>query len=66
MPESSIVYEGETARIWILRPDGHIALREIRTGRSDGDMVEVVKGAAAGEKVVTSGSIFIDRAATPD
>lgn len=66
VPQSSIVYEGETARVWILRRDGRIALRQIVTGRTDGNLVEVTRGVAAGEKVVTSGAIFIDRAATSD
>jgi cobalt-zinc-cadmium efflux system membrane fusion protein len=66
VPESSIVYEGDTARIWIVRRDNRIALREIRTGRIDDGMVEVLHGALTGERVVTSGAIFIDRAATSD
>jgi cobalt-zinc-cadmium efflux system membrane fusion protein len=64
VPQSSIIFEGDTARIWILRPDGFLALRQIRVGHTDGDFVEVLQGAKAGEKVVTSGAIFIDRAAT--
>lgn len=64
VPESAIVYEGDQARIWIVKPDGRIALRNIRTGRSDGGLVEVLSGATAGEKVVARGAIFIDRAAT--
>jgi hypothetical protein len=33
-------------------------------GRSDGDAVEALAGVRAGEKIVTGGAIFIDRAAT--
>jgi cobalt-zinc-cadmium efflux system membrane fusion protein len=66
VPQSSIVYEGDAARVWILRRDGLLALRQIRVGRTDGDRVEVLQGVAAGERVVTSGAIFIDRAATSD
>jgi hypothetical protein len=43
-----------------------LALREIRTGRSSDGMVEVLVGLSAGEKVVTSSTVFIDRAAKSD
>ncbi len=64
VPQSSVIYEGDTARVWVLRRDGLLALRQIRVGRTSGDFVEVLQGVVAGEKVVTSGAIFIDRAAT--
>ena len=40
-----------------------LGLRQIRTGRSRDGMVEVLAGLKPGEKVVTSGTLFIDRAA---
>ena len=64
VPKSAIVYEGETARVWVLASSGALAPRQIQTGRTDGDMVEVVGGLTAGEKIVVSGGLFIDRAAT--
>jgi cobalt-zinc-cadmium efflux system membrane fusion protein len=63
VPESAIVYEGEEARVWMARDDGAVALRLIRTGRISDGMVEVSAGLAPGEKVITSGTLFIDRAA---
>jgi membrane fusion protein, heavy metal efflux system len=59
---AAIVYEGAEARVWVAGKDGTLALREIRTGRVSGGMVEVLYGLAAGERVVTRGTIFIDRA----
>jgi membrane fusion protein, heavy metal efflux system len=64
VPQSAVVYEGDTARVWVSRTDGGVELREIRTGRTNDKMVEVVEGLSAGEKIVTSGALFIDRAAT--
>jgi membrane fusion protein, heavy metal efflux system len=64
VPQSAIVYEGDTARVWIQDPKGGLALRQLRVGRSDGDTVEALAGVRAGEKIVTGGAIFIDRAAT--
>jgi cobalt-zinc-cadmium efflux system membrane fusion protein len=64
VPRSAIVYEGETPHVWVLGPEGALTLREIGAGRTNGTMVEVVNGLSAGEKIVTAGAIFIDRAAT--
>jgi cobalt-zinc-cadmium efflux system membrane fusion protein len=66
VPQSAIVYEGERARVWVAGDSGTLALREIRAGRISDGMVEVLAGLSAGEKVVTSGTIFIDRAAKAD
>jgi cobalt-zinc-cadmium efflux system membrane fusion protein len=64
VPEGAVVYEGETARVWVAQDDGTLTSRPIRAGRVSNGMVEIVGGAVAlGEKVVTSGSLFIDRAA---
>jgi cobalt-zinc-cadmium efflux system membrane fusion protein len=66
VPQEAIVYEGERARVWVGGEGETLALREIRTGRISEGMVEVIAGLAAGEKVVTSGTVFIDRAAKAD
>ena len=66
VPQEAIVYEGERARVWVAGDGDTLALREIRTGRTSDGLVEVVAGLSAGEKVVTSGTVFIDRAARAD
>lgn len=66
VPQEAIVYEGERARVWVAGDGDTLALREIRTGRTSGGMVEVRAGLSAGENVVTSGTVFIDRAARAD
>jgi cobalt-zinc-cadmium efflux system membrane fusion protein len=66
VPEEAIIYEADTALVWIAREDGTLALRQIQTGRVSHGKVEAVAGLTAGEKVVTSGSLFIDRAAKGD
>ncbi len=63
VPESAIVHEGDAAHVFVARADGTLALRPIRTGRITQGMVEVTAGLAPGEKLVTSGTLFIDRAA---
>jgi cobalt-zinc-cadmium efflux system membrane fusion protein len=66
VPQEAIVYEGERARVWVAGDGDTLALREIRIGRTSDGLVEVLAGLSAGEKVVTSGTVFIDRAARAD
>lgn len=66
VPEAAIVREGDQAHVWVVRADGVLLERAIRTGRSSGALTEVRQGLAAGERIVTSGSLFIDAAAQPD
>jgi membrane fusion protein, heavy metal efflux system len=65
VPEEAIVREGDQARVWVVAQNDTLVLRSIRTGRSNDGMVEVLDGLKAGERVVTRGSLFIDRAARP-
>jgi membrane fusion protein, heavy metal efflux system len=66
VPEESIVYEGDTARVWVAQENGTILSRQIHVGRIANGMVEVDSGLTPGEKIVTSGTLFIDRAAKGD
>jgi cobalt-zinc-cadmium efflux system membrane fusion protein len=65
VPEQAVVREGDQARVWVVQQSNTVTLRSIRTGRSNDGMVEVLDGLKAGERVVTRGSLFIDRAARP-
>jgi len=62
VPQDSVVYEGDYARVWVARGDNLLELRPVRTGRTSGDMVEVIGSLKPGETVVTNGAVFIDRA----
>jgi cobalt-zinc-cadmium efflux system membrane fusion protein len=62
VPQSAVVYEGDQARVWVALDDGSVAARPIEVARTANGMVEVASGLAAGEKVVASGTLFIDRA----
>ncbi|HXZ00739.1 MAG TPA: efflux RND transporter periplasmic adaptor subunit [Stellaceae bacterium] len=63
VPESAVVHEGETARVWVVRDDKSVALQPIRVGRVHDGEVEILAGLKPGETVVAGGSLFIDRAA---
>ena len=66
VPVEAVIYEGDTARVWVVRSTGLLELRNIQTGQTEDGMVEVVQGLSPGDRVVTSGSLFIDRAAKSD
>jgi cobalt-zinc-cadmium efflux system membrane fusion protein len=65
VPEEAVVREGEAARVWVVQGHDDLSLRQIRTGRINNGMVEVLEGLRPGDRVVTRGSLFIDRAAQP-
>ena len=65
VPESAVVYEGESAHVWVVEAAGVIRYQGIRTGRSNDGLVEVLEGLKPGERIVTKGSLFIDQVALP-
>jgi membrane fusion protein, heavy metal efflux system len=65
VPQSAVVYEGAAAHVWVVAADGLLSLRNIRTGRSNDGLIEVLDGLKPGENVVTKGGLFIDQAAAP-
>jgi cobalt-zinc-cadmium efflux system membrane fusion protein len=64
VPRSAVIYEGHAARLWIAHDDHSIELRQIKIGLSNEKMMQVLSGVRAGEKVVTKGTLFIDRTAS--
>ncbi len=62
VPQSAVVYEGSGAHVFVANSDGTLAIRQVRIGRSNGNLLEVSEGLTAGEKIVTRGTLFIDRA----
>jgi len=66
LPAAAIVYEGDKARVWVQTADNRFAARSVTLGLQDGRMVQVLGGLRPGDKVITQGSLFIDRAAHPE
>jgi len=64
VPEDAVIFEGDSARVWITGPNRTLALRAITVAPTVDGIVPVLAGVAAGDHVVTTGSIFIDRAAS--
>jgi membrane fusion protein, heavy metal efflux system len=64
VPKQALIYEGNQVRVWVAHEDKSIELRQIKTGLTNGDLVEVEGNLKPGEQIVTKGSLFIDRAAS--
>jgi membrane fusion protein, heavy metal efflux system len=63
IPRDAVIYEGSNARVWVAHDDTTIERRAIRPGLINDGMIQVLEGLQPGEKVVTKGGLFIDRAA---
>jgi Cu(I)/Ag(I) efflux system membrane fusion protein len=60
VPADAIVDSGLRKTVFVDCGDGHFEPRLIETGSRIGDDVEVRKGLAAGERIVISGTFFVD------
>jgi len=60
VPADALVEGGLAARVFVERADGAFEPREVRIGWRFGDRVEIVRGLAAGDRVVTAGAFLLD------
>jgi cobalt-zinc-cadmium efflux system membrane fusion protein len=63
VPQNAVVYEGVDAHVFVVRDDGSLIIRPIHVGRVSDDIVEIIDGLTVGERIVSKGALFIDRAA---
>jgi cobalt-zinc-cadmium efflux system membrane fusion protein len=63
VPRDAIIYDGKTTHVWVARDDKSVERRDIKTGLSNGQMIQIIEGLRQGESVVGKGSLFVDRAA---
>ena len=63
VPQDAIIYDGKIAHVWVAREDKSVERRDIKTGLSNGQMIQVIEGLRDRETVVSKGSLFVDRAA---
>jgi cobalt-zinc-cadmium efflux system membrane fusion protein len=66
VPVNAIIYRGAEASVWVALDGNRFILRRITPGIRAGEVVEVTEGLNPGERVVTGGALFIDRAARID
>ncbi|HEY4043179.1 MAG TPA: efflux RND transporter periplasmic adaptor subunit [Rhodopila sp.] len=67
VPAVSVVYEVDSAHVWVADEKAKtLEIRVIRVGHTRDGLVQVLDGLKPGDKVVTAGAVFIDRAVTGD
>jgi Cu(I)/Ag(I) efflux system membrane fusion protein len=60
VPRSAVLSTGERDIVFVRRPDGFLEARPVTLAGAFGDRVEVLRGLAAGEVVVSSATFLID------
>ena len=63
VPQVALIYQEDKARIWVAHEDKSVELRYVTLGLTSERMVQVLGGLQPGERVITKGSLFVDRAA---
>ncbi|WP_264048769.1 efflux RND transporter periplasmic adaptor subunit [Methylobacterium flocculans] len=64
VPRAAVILEGAKASVWVLGADNAVESRRVKTGIIDGGNIEILDGLKAGERVISRGSLFIDRMLT--
>lgn len=59
VPEGAVLYAGTSRVVFIDMGNGQLMPRKIKIGRRNDDVIEVLEGLKAGDRVVTSGNFLI-------
>ena len=62
VPAAAVIHEGESARVWVVRPGGLLVSRDVVAGDEQDGMVTILKGLEPGERIVTAGALFVNEA----
>ncbi|BBB29035.1 efflux RND transporter periplasmic adaptor subunit [Neptunomonas japonica] len=60
VPKEAVIRGAESNRVVLALGDGRFKSIEVKTGRSDGKLIEILQGVNAGEEVVTSAQFLLD------
>jgi cobalt-zinc-cadmium efflux system membrane fusion protein len=66
VPLAAVIRRGSDAYVWAALPGNRFELRKLDGGLRQGAALEAKSGVEAGERIVTGGALFIDRAARLD
>jgi cobalt-zinc-cadmium efflux system membrane fusion protein len=62
VPVAAVIHEGDAARVWVVRPDGLLQARTVTAGDAQDGTIAVLAGLRPGERIVTSGALFVNEA----
>ena len=66
VPETAVLRDGDSARVWVASADGALRLRPVTVGAVENGQAQITGGLRPGEKVVVKGALFVDQAGQPD
>jgi cobalt-zinc-cadmium efflux system membrane fusion protein len=59
LPLAAVLYEGDATDVYVASNDGKYVLRQVKTGATRANQVEIVSGLHDGDRVVTQGAAFL-------
>ena len=60
VPAAAVIHEGDDARVWVVRPDGLLVARNVTAGEEQDGKVAITAGLQSGERIVTTGALFVN------
>jgi RND family efflux transporter MFP subunit len=60
VPRSAVLSTGERSIVFVREANGQLAPREVALGASNDERIEILRGLAAGETVVSSATFLVD------
>ncbi len=60
VPEGAVLDSGTRKRVFVEHGEGFFEPREVETGRAFDDRVQIVKGLAPGDRILISGTFWVD------
>lgn len=62
VPAGAVIHEGDSARVWVEGKDGLLYARDVTVADSAAGLEKISAGLQRGDRVVTSGAIFVNEA----
>lgn len=59
LPQAAVLHDGNVTEVYVPDGPGKYAVRQVTTGATRGDEIEIVSGLQDGERVVTEGAAFL-------
>ncbi|WP_242138402.1 efflux RND transporter periplasmic adaptor subunit [Sphingomonas sp. TREG-RG-20F-R18-01] len=62
VPSDAVIHEGDKAVVWVAGPKGYLYARPVQVADSTDGVDHIVAGLKAGDRIVTSGALFVNEA----
>lgn len=59
VPLAAVLHDGDATEVYVPGPNGKFLLRQVKTGTTRGNQIEIVSGLQSGEQLVVEGAAFL-------